>query len=98
MRGKKNVQQQTRHLREKVGQWYTRFLRDTGDGGGAGDSGSWLHDCGEGPIRKIEIPKLAVAANNLASVGATGANQAGYRSLAFELKTMGAPLSDTGVA
>src|SRR5262245_17607860 len=95
----KNVQQMTLQLRAKVKTWHNLFLLDTGDGGGANDSGSWLHDSGTAaPIRKIEIPKLAVEANGLVARGATGSNQAGFRQLATELKAMGAPLSDTGVA
>src|SRR5262245_24752189 len=65
-----------------------------------------LHDLGgrdavsisAAPIRKLEMPKLAVEANGLVARGATGSNQAGFRQLATELKAMGAPLSDTGVA
>jgi hypothetical protein len=98
MRGFKNLQQRTRHLRAKVKAWNDRFVLDTGDGGGANDSGSWLHDCGEGPTRKVEIGKLSTEADGLATAGATGFNTAGFRSLALELKAQGKPLSDTGVA
>ena len=93
MRGKKNLQQQIRHLREKVKAWYDKFLLDTGDGGGNADSTGTA-----APIRKVELPKLAVEANNFVTLGATGGNTAGFRQLATELKTMGAPISDTGAA
>lgn len=100
MRGMKNAQQQTRHLREKVGQWYAEFLVSAAatDTGGVADSGSFLHDSGRGPTRKLELPKLANHADNLATQGISGFNTAGFRQLALELKAMGAPLSDTGIA
>jgi hypothetical protein len=100
MRGSKNAQQQARHLRDKAGVWYSEFLVSAAatDTGGVADSGSFLHDSGRGPTRKLEIPKLANHANNLAAQGVSGFNTAGFRQLALELKAMGAPLSDTGVA
>jgi hypothetical protein len=68
------------------------------DTGAVADSGSFIHDSGRGATRKAELPKLALAADGLVALGATGSNQAGFRQLATELKTMGAPLADTGVA
>ena len=100
MRGVKNVPQRARFLREKVRQWYAQYLivAAATDTGGIADTGSWLHDSGQGPFRKIEIPKLATEANGLAALGVTGFNTAGFRSLALELKAMGCPISDTGLA
>jgi hypothetical protein len=58
----------------------------------------FLHDSGRGVTRKAELTKLANAANNLAALGISGQNTAGYRSLVLELKQMGSPPSDTGLA
>jgi len=95
----KKVPAQVLDLRRETLGWYQRFLLDTGDGGGNGDSGSWLHDSGSAaPFRKIELPRLAACAMGLSGKGATSIGSAGFRSLALELEAMGAPLSDTGVA
>jgi hypothetical protein len=100
MRGLKNIQQRTRHLREQVRLWFAEYqaLAPFTDTGAVADSGSFIHDSGRGATRKAELPKLALAADGLVALGATGSNQAGFRQLATELKTMGAPLADTGVA
>jgi hypothetical protein len=100
MRRVLNAQGRTRRLRQQVADWYAEYLAlaPATDTGGVADSGSFIHDSGRGATRKAELPKLALAADGLAALGVNGVNTAGFRSLALELKTMGAPLSDTGAA
>lgn len=86
-------------LRAEVGSYYQSFVASIASGGGGSDTGAFLHNSGSGPVRKLELPKLAATA---ASNAAGNAIDGRFNAAAIELRLMGNAVSgfpgDTGKA